>query len=220
MKMNCQEFQLYGLDPDGSREDRAVTAAAAEHARLCPSCYALLQSWLEVRRDLLLLRSATQLEGAPARVEMRLGQELQTKREARLHRRSVFALLGALGAAALLVVAVGWARSHFRGSSEVPVAGPPAAVRGTPGSGASDSLLLADNDTGEFTQLPGNLTGSAEDSAILQVRMQRGALVRLGLPVSQEQASDWVNVDFLVGGDGLPQAVRLHQDGPAAASAE
>jgi hypothetical protein len=42
--------------------------------------------------------------------------------------------------------------------------------------------------------------------------MQRGGLSSLGLPVDEERASDWIQVDLLVGDDGAPEAVRLHQD--------
>ena len=49
----------------------------------------------------------------------------------------------------------------------------------------------------------------ADDAAILRVRMQRGALGALGLPVNEERASEWIQVELLVGDDGLPQAVRL-----------
>ncbi len=44
---------------------------------------------------------------------------------------------------------------------------------------------------------------------ILHVRMQRGALESFGLPVNEERAGEWIQVDLLVGNDGLPEAVRL-----------
>ena len=55
----------------------------------------------------------------------------------------------------------------------------------------------------------GTLALDADDAAILRVRMQRGALGALGLPVNEERANEWIQVDLLVGDDGLPQAVRL-----------
>jgi len=30
--------------------------------------------------------------------------------------------------------------------------------------------------------------------------------------VAQDRAAEWVQVDFLIGEDGVPQAVRLHDD--------
>jgi len=44
------------------------------------------------------------------------------------------------------------------------------------------------------------------------VRMQRSSLGALGLPVNEQRASDWIQVDLLVGNDGLPEAVRLAQE--------
>jgi hypothetical protein len=51
-----------------------------------------------------------------------------------------------------------------------------------------------------------------EEASILRVRMQRGSLGALGLPVNEERAGEWIQVDLLVGNDGLPQAVRLAQE--------
>jgi hypothetical protein len=42
--------------------------------------------------------------------------------------------------------------------------------------------------------------------------MQRGALGALGLPVNEDLANDWIQVDLLVGDDGSPRAVRLLQE--------
>jgi hypothetical protein len=73
-------------------------------------------------------------------------------------------------------------------------------------------LLAADSDSGAFTRLPASMPSAYENQEILQVRMQRGALGRFGLPVAQDRAAEWVQVDFLIGEDGVPQAVRLHDD--------
>jgi hypothetical protein len=70
---------------------------------------------------------------------------------------------------------------------------------------------VADNELRNFTLLPGALPAEADDAAIVRVRMQRGALGALGLPVNEERAGEWIQVDLLVGDDGLPQAVRLPQ---------
>lgn len=61
----------------------------------------------------------------------------------------------------------------------------------------------------EFTLLPGSLPEDAADAAVVRVRLQRGTLVALGLPVSEERAGDWIQVDLLVGESGQPHAVRL-----------
>jgi hypothetical protein len=41
--------------------------------------------------------------------------------------------------------------------------------------------------------------------------MQRGALGAFGLPVNEDRANEWIQVDLLVGNDGLPEAVRLRE---------
>jgi hypothetical protein len=48
-----------------------------------------------------------------------------------------------------------------------------------------------------------------EDGAIVRVGMERASLAAFGLPVNEDDASDWIQVDLLVGSDGSAQAVRL-----------
>ena len=76
---------------------------------------------------------------------------------------------------------------------------------------SDDATLVADNEAGDFTLLPGSFPQDMDDSAIVRVGMQRGALSALGLPVNEERVSDWIQVDLLIGQDGLPKAVRLPQ---------
>jgi hypothetical protein len=211
--MNCKEFELRGLDLDRADADPREGQAAAEHAEVCARCSALLESWRDVKIDLHLLRDTTRLDSAPARVEMRLKQELQTRREARIPQHRIVVASWALAGAAVLIASIGWVRTR----TKVPVSGENAArqtnVSSNISAGAeSGALRAADHDAGEFTQLPGSLPSGSGDEAILQVRMERGALGRFGLPVEPDRASEWVNVDFLVGEDGQPQAVRLHQN--------
>lgn len=213
--MNCEEFELRGLDLDRVDGDPTEAAAAADHAESCANCNALLESWREVKGELRLLRDSTRLHAAPARVEMRLRQELRTRREARIP-RSTWAVAGwALAAAAVLVAGMSWMRTHNWVNRSGNSQDTSLSVNVSPDAAASDSagtLLAAEYDTGQFTQLPGNIAGDSDEAAILQVRLQRGELSRFGLPVEQDRATEWVIVDFLVGEDGEPQAVRLHRD--------
>ena len=211
--MSCEQFELLGLDMDRPDAQPEEAAAAAEHAANCARCFAMLESWRELKQDLRLLREHTRLESAPTRVEMRLKQELRTRREARVPRSSVAIATWALAAAAALAAAIGW--MHWRDgiSNHTDTSLQVAAVAQNDSVPTLDaSLLTADYDTGEFTQLPGSMPTASSDESVLQARVQRGALVQFGLPVAPEQAAEWVDVDFLVGEDGQPLAVRLHQD--------
>jgi hypothetical protein len=214
--MKCEEFELLGLDMDRADAQPEEAAAAAQHAAGCPRCSALLESWRELKQDLRILHESTRLESAPARVEMRLKQELRTRREARLAHRTTRVAAWALAAAAALAAAIGWA--HWRKATSTGTETSGIAAMSQASSDRTEPVLLAaDYDSGDFTQLPASMPTASSDQAILQARVQRGALMQFGLPVAPEQAADWVDVDFLVGEDGQPLAVRLHQDSQSAA---
>ena len=232
--MNCEEFELRGLDLERADADPQEAAAAAKHAEICRRCSAMLESWREVKCDLRLLRESTRLDSAPARVEMRLKQELRTRREARVPRSAVAVAAWAFAAAAVLIGVVSWGTwqrtRHGQELSRPEVAVPGVPTQIPPGSdvlasqrqnenalpveakkssGNTKLEVVKDEDPGKFTLLPGSLPTETEETAIVRVRMQRGALGTLGLPVNEERAGEWIQVDLLVGNDGLPQAVRL-----------
>lgn len=212
--MTCEEFEAIGLDAalDPSLTD-AQLAAADQHALSCARCAALRDSWQAVRVELRTLAQQTAAE-APQRVEMRLRQQFHTQhRTLKTHRRAVVAGW-ALAAAAVLVGAVSWVewRSNQNGNlSSNPSANVGTAVTNPDSreSAVGSPILVADNELGDFTLLPGVSPADTEDAAILRVRMQRGALGTLGLPVNEDRAAEWIQVDLMVGNDGLPEAVRL-----------
>jgi hypothetical protein len=218
--MKCEEFEAIGLERSGLRMselDAALRAAAAEHAARCPSCAALQESWQEARIALQALRETTRDAETPQRVEMRLRQEFGMRHRTAKARSAVIFAAWALATAAVLFAGVSWwnwrlAQTHGNavsaGNSTKTNALPPSA---TPSDTSEEPTLIADNEVGEFTLLPGSLPQDLDDSAIVRVGMQRAALSALGLPVNEERVSDWIQVDLLVGQDGLPKAVRLPQ---------
>jgi len=216
--MKCEEFEAIGLERSGLRMgelDAALRDAAAEHAAKCPNCAALQESWQEARVALQALRKTTRDAETPPRVEMRLRHEFGMRhRTARARSAAIFAAW-ALAAAAVLFAGVSWWNWKLAQTQRADVSARNAAKMNAPApapSGTSDGVtLVADSEAGDFTLLPGSLPQDVDDSAIVRVGMQRGALSALGLPVNEERVSDWIQVDLLVGQDGLPKAVRLPQ---------
>jgi hypothetical protein len=211
--MNCEEFQSIGLDAGTGRIRAAEESAAAEHAATCSRCAALAESWEAARAELSLFADVTRQAEAPPRVQMRLLQELRLqKRPHQLYRRTGIIAAWGLAAAASIVAVVSW--QNWRNNPAHPAASTsiPAATNVEQSSSSSDAVLVADEDTGNFTPLPGALPLSSEDGAVYEVRMQRASLGALGLPVNEDGASDWISVDLLVADDGTPQGVRLHQE--------
>ena len=216
--MKCEQFEMIGLERVGLRMselDAALRHAAAEHAAQCPSCAALRESWEEARTALQALRETTRDAETPQRVEMRLRHEFGMRHRTTRARSAAIFAAWALAAAAVLIAGVSWwnwklaqnRHSDNSAGNTMKANAPAPLVADT----SDEATLVADNDAGDFTLLPGSLPQDTDDSAIVRVGMQRGALSALGLPVNEERVSDWIQVDLLVGQDGLPKAVRLPQ---------
>lgn len=225
--MNCEEFELEGLDGSGG--------AARAHADSCPRCAALLERWQSARADLRVLAGETRGALAPARVEMRLRQEFRAARWPQVSRKSVVAAVWALAAVAGIAAAVSWetwksvpngdlAHSGAPATATAPaqkplekttpaippeVETPAATQQAKRGGGAARSFQVATRAPEPFSLLPGILPEDAQQTDLVTVRMRRAALGALGLPVNEERANDWIQVDMLVGYDGQPRAVRL-----------
>src|SRR6266852_6091194 len=216
--MKCEEFEAIGLERSGlrmSEVEAGLRDAAAAHAAQCPGCAALQESWQETRMALQAFRETTRDAETPRRVEMQLVHEFGLRHRARKTRTAAIFVAWALATAAVLFAGVSWRNWRLTQTQRGAVSAgngvksnPPAPT--VPPSDASDeATLVADNQAGDFTLLPGSLPQEVDDSAIVRVGMQRGALSALGLPVDEERVSDWIQVDLLVGQDGLPKAVRL-----------
>lgn len=223
--MKCEEFEAIGLDAErDSSLSEAERTAAREHAATCSHCAALQDSWEAAGIELRALAEDTSMVQAPARVEMRLRQEFRTQHVTLRVRRTGVLAAWALATAAVLIGAVSWVnwrRTSSNVAADHSIASPSVAnsaanstnVAASQQSDSPDSeTLMADNELSDFTLLPGTSPVDTLDAAILRVRMQRSSLGALGLPVNEESAGEWIQVDLLVGNDGLPQAVRLPQE--------
>lgn len=217
--MTCEEFEVIGLERSGTLTPAdAARVEAVAHVNSCSRCAALQESWQQARAELQALRASTQDAEAPQRVEMRLRQEFRASHRTVKTRTAAIFAAWTLAAAAVLVGAVSWRNWRLAQENHSSISAGNKIGVGTSGVGATETIdvadspeeptLIADN-AGDFTLLPGSLPQEADDSAIVRVRMQRGALGALGLPVNEERVSDWIQVDLLVGQDGQPKAVRL-----------
>lgn len=229
--MKCEELEAMGLDAESNSSLSEIERVAArEHANTCSRCAGLQDSWQRARVELRAFAEGTAAAETPARVEMRLRQEFRTQHRTLKTRRASVIAAWALAAAAVLMAAVSWQswkNSHtgnLAGRATTTQGVNPAAGNNSRTSGArteaneqnsaedgDTGTLVAQTDAGDFTLLPGAVPMDTDDAAILRVRMQRGSLGALGLPVNEESANEWIQVDLLVGKDGLPQAVRLPQ---------
>jgi hypothetical protein len=235
--MNCEQFESVGLDLDRESAhgvDVTEHAAAIEHANTCPRCAALQESWREAQIELRALRDMTSNVGAPMRVEMRLRREFFARNRAQKVRRFALASAWVLASAAMLVIGMSWWNWHISSENIVlqgatsgktdastsasantgattALSANATVIDNYPTEPANESTLVAANDAEDFTLLPGSMAQEIGDGSVVRVRMQRGALGDLGLPVNEERANEWIQVDLFVGQDGQPQAVRLPQ---------
>ena len=177
--MNCEDFALYGIGDEHDADASDVQVAAArEHSLLCADCAALARSWESAREKLDVLADVTHVEGAPARVEMRLRQEFRTRHNSLKTRRTATVAVWALGTAALVVGAVSWTNWQAR---QLPLqqdsVRTAAQLQAVPDSNdPSESTLVADNQENEFTAVPGAIYNANDDAEIVRVRMQRSSL--------------------------------------------
>ncbi|HEY2820292.1 MAG TPA: hypothetical protein VGJ06_04540 [Candidatus Acidoferrum sp.] len=235
--MNCEQFESVGLDlnrESANDVDANEWAAAIDHANNCAHCAALQESWRDAQVELQALREVTANVGAPLRVEMRLRQEFFARNRAQKVRRFAIASAWVLASVAMLLVGMSWWNWHIanenislqgknvtasdtkpsasaNNTAASPVNAAAYTIDNYPNEPANESTLVAANDAEDFTLLPGSLAQEIGDASVVRVRMQRGALGDLGLPVNEERANEWIQVDLFVGQDGQPQAVRLPQ---------
>src|ERR1700686_4292675 len=229
--MNCEEFEILGLD---SQRDGSIgndgRERAVQHARVCGRCAALGASWAAAQVELAALAESSRMLHVPARVEARVLQQFRLTHQPRQERRFLQFATWGLAAAAVIVCTLGiwdwhkWRQGSLGGNI---AASPTAALDAVSSHSTSSSatnaspvtddseILMAGNEGhdgnggNDFTQLPGSSLQELEDGAIVRVGMERASLAAFGLPVNEDEASDWIQVDLLVGSDGSAQAVRL-----------
>jgi hypothetical protein len=191
------------------------SADAREHMRSCPHCAAFYESSLALRADLRELGQQTSDATTPSRVEMRLRQEFRTLHTTEKSRGRMVVATWLLAAATLVLVATSlllWRRhGDVYTSKSHPLSAAPVAAHSVANGPELGGTLIAENDGDGFALIPGAIPGLLDDTTVVRVQLERGALGALGLSVNEEHANDIVQVDLLLGADGQPQAYRLPQ---------
>src|SRR5262245_35425475 len=149
LSMNCEEFESIGLDAVSGKTTLSERAAALEHASKCAKCAAFADSWESAQAELAVYAEATESAQTPARVQMRLLQELRAqKRPHEMVRRTGMIAGWGLAAAAAIVGAVSW--QTWRASQHPNVGSKentPAVSAGAAQTGQnSDTAIVADED--------------------------------------------------------------------------
>ena len=232
--MNCAEFSELVFDLDRNEGlDETTRQRALAHADVCPRCDEELQMARSFRTAMRTLASSTANMEAPPRVEDALRHEMRQQHAPvaiRPRRRFHWAIaeVATLAAAVLLAVLVIKPGLLGRGNGNVPVApssnaqtlpsGASANTGSTPAantqnSAAADDAQGADTEYAtDFVALPSaDGTTYAEDQTIVRVSLPPSALASFGLPISSDGHDANVLADFVLGEDGVPQAVRLVQ---------
>jgi len=225
--MNCQEF--WNSLP---RQGRNITGEQARHVAECPPCAAAWEPHRALAAGLQSLAEEMRRVEAPARVEAGLTAAFRSHAGFRVRRPArlswwtpVFAW--ASTAAAMIALAVFLLRSGPPAQRPGTVAAPQhhtaqpivqsAAVE-TPAPAAADagqdedSAGLGDG----FIRLPNaERIEPNEDVDVVRVEVAGSEMIAMGLPVSEDRASETLLADVALGPDGMARAVRFVNEGGA-----
>jgi anti-sigma factor RsiW len=221
--MNCQEF--WNALP---RQGRNATPEQASHVAECPACAAQWEQHRSLAAGLRYLAEELRRVEAPPRVEagvtaaFRSGARFQDRRSARLSRWTpVFAWASTAAAMAALAFSV---LRTVPSTAVKPgtVAAPHHAAQPVVQWAAAETPAAADADQDEdsaglgdgFIRLP-NATRIEpnEDVNVVRVEVTGSAMIAMGLPVSEDRASETLLADVALGPDGMARAVRFVNDG-------
>ncbi len=231
--MDCSQFQkiVHDLERPGT-EGFALRESALAHAESCSHCAPLMTGAESLDAALRALAASNGEQQASPRVGTALIEEFRRQRAASSRRR-VQRQIAALGAAAAILLALGFSlyRRTTAGPgvapvtnvtekiSAPPVASPTVVPEASPVAVPAESLqqnqvVASQSDESayatNFVPLPYADDPSAlEDGAVVRVEMPRAALASFGLPVAAMESDGTVRADLVVSADGTPQAIRL-----------
>jgi len=219
--MNCQEF--WNALP---RQGRNVTPEQASHVAECKACAAEWECHRSLGAGLRSLAEELRRVEAPPRVEagvtaaFRSQAPFQVRRSGLSWWTPVFAW--ASTAAAMTALAFSLLRT-VPSTTVKPgtVAAPHRTAQPVVQWAAAETPVAADADQDEdsaglgdgFIRLP-NATRIEpnEDVNVVRVEVTGSAMIAMGLPVSEDRASETLLADVALGPDGMARAVRFVND--------
>jgi anti-sigma factor RsiW len=200
--MNCHEFQE--REPD------------LDHLGECPECAARNARHQQVRAGLRALAAGTRHTEAPSRVERRLlaAFRAQSGLAAVAPRAAWMPLAGwaaALAATVLAGVLLIQSRQPQRTHRVTRSAVELAVVENLE---TVDPIASLADEYGDFIPLPNaESIVPNEQLNVVRLAVPRSAMIPLGFAVSEENASETVEADVVLGANGVARAVRFLDDG-------
>ena len=194
--MTCREFwnTMPELEPETGQ---------FPHAQECASCAALLERQRVLAASLHRAATGRHFVEAPSHLEAKVLDSFRARMAVHsvLRERRARVMRWIPAAAAVLLLASGlawrWQQTPARTAGEQ-VARFQWYDAGDP---ETDFIPLTNTDDSPVVN----------EADIVQVRVPRSALVALGLPLEEEDASELVQAEVLLGAGGTPTAVRLVQ---------
>jgi hypothetical protein len=204
--MNCQDFR--NTLPDFPRQD----SEAAAHVGECAPCAALLDDERALAAGLRALAADRVRVKTPGRIEGRLLAEFRGQNgfvALPPARRWWVPVTSWLAAATLLTTAAFMlaVRGRAPGGSAAPDAAAELAGIDWAASLSLDEGAVTASDFIALPNAPG--ISPSEDVNLVRVEAPRSAMIAFGYPVPADRASEIVQVDVVLGSDGLARAIRF-----------
>ncbi|MGH9771640.1 MAG: hypothetical protein ACRD4Q_08070 [Candidatus Acidiferrales bacterium] len=216
MQIGCVEFEeiLQDMDRPGPRGS-SLREKVLAHAELCDRCARLMTHAESLDFALHAIAARGTDAGAPQRVEATVVREFR-RQKAKSSGRGIGWRLAAIGAAATVLLALGFSLRHSQARhpsagvvQETPVQ---KASIAAPGDQAAENQAQASSleYATPFVPLPyADDPATLEGGTVVRVVLSRAALASLGVPVVDVSAGERIPADIVLSEDGAPQAVRL-----------
>lgn len=194
--MTCRDFwnAMPELEPEADQ---------FPHAQECASCAALLERQRALAAGLRRVARNRNFVEAPSHLEAKVLDSFRARMAVHsvLRERRARLLRWIPAAAAALVLAAGLAWRWERPPSRVPSEQAATFQWYDTGDPESDFIPLTN----------GEDSPAVTEADMVHVQVPRSALVALGLPLEEGDASELVEAEVLLGAGGAPTAVRLVQ---------